>query len=112
MTLQGLPRYNFFARNFAAKKFLGASEFGGASESFPGASEQPYSGRKFFFEIGTELIVYGRTEPDAKVWWGDKKIELRPDGTFGMRLALPDGRIPLGFTAVSGDNVERINIFF
>lgn len=91
---------------------FGSSEetAGGASESFQGASEQNAKGRKFFFELGTELIVYGRTEPDAQVWWGEKKITLRSDGTFGMRLALPDGRIPLGFTAESGDKVEQREI--
>ena len=111
VVLRGSGPNNFFAGRFNKKTFLGASEFGGASEAFPGASERSdVKGRKFFFELGTELIVYGRTEPDAKVWWGDKLIELRGDGTFGMRLALPDGRIPLGFTAVSGDNVEKRDV--
>jgi len=30
-----------------------------------GASEREEQERKFFFEVGTDLIVYGRTEPDA-----------------------------------------------
>jgi hypothetical protein len=99
------------------KKFrLGASEEfqskGGASEQQKmGASEQTAPpGRKFFFELGTELIVYGRTEPDAEVFWEGKKINLRPDGTFSLRMALPDGNIPLGFKAVSGDKVEERTI--
>ena len=87
----------------------------GASENFMGASEQgasvqPPKKRTFFFEIGTELIVYGRTEPDAEVWLGNKKISLRPDGTFTLRFALPDGNIPLDFTAVSNDKVEQRKI--
>lgn len=77
----------------------------GASEHMPGAR-----GRRFFFEIGTELIVYGRTEPDAMVLLGDKKVALRPDGTFSMRFALPDGKVPLDFAAISGDRVERREI--
>lgn len=69
--------------------------------------------RKFFFEIGAELIVYGRTEPDAEVWLGDKEVKLRSDGTFGMRYALPDGMVPFEFTAISGDKEEyrKINTY-
>ena len=66
--------------------------------------------REFFFEIGTELIVYGRTEPDAKVWLNDKKISLRSDGTFSLRFALSDGKIPLNFVAQSSDKVESRGI--
>lgn len=101
--------------NSKRRAFAGASgmiESPGASESLvKGASEmmQPV-GRKFFFEIGTELIVYGRTEPDAEVRMNDRKIDLRSDGTFGMRFALPDGNIPLDFTAISGDKVEKRTI--
>ena len=93
---------------------IGASEelvlSGGGSEQLQGASEKVAPGRKFFFEIGTELIVYGRTEPDAEVRLGDKKIELRKDGTFSLRFALPDGDIPLDFTATSNDKVEQRKI--
>jgi hypothetical protein len=100
----------FFKRHLG-----GASEelAQGASESlFSGASEQiaKGQGRKFFFEIGTELIVYGRTEPDAQVTLGGKKVGLRSDGTFGMRFALPEGKIPLDFVAKSADGAEAREI--
>ena len=109
--LQALREGNKLGR----KILLGSSgmTFLGASESLgPGASEftQPAKDRKFFFEIGTELIVYGRTEPDAEVWLGDKKVNLRPDGTFSMRFALPDGKIPLDFTAISKDKIDTRKI--
>lgn len=94
--------------------FLGASEsiFLGGSEERVGASEsaKPEKTRKFFFEIGTELIVYGKTEPDAEVWLGEKKIELQKDGTFAMRFLLTDGKVPLNFTAVSKDKVDMKEI--
>jgi hypothetical protein len=89
----------------------GASEQkGGASESLGGGSELVYKKRKFFFELYAELIVYGRTEPDATVHWGDRKIPLRPDGTFSFRFALPDTHIPLNFTAESADKIKLRNI--
>lgn len=87
----------------------GASEFG-ASERL-GASEREDIKRKFFFEIGTELIVYGRTEPDATVSLGNKNVPLRGDGTFTLRFALPDGgKIPLDFTAQSRDKIDTRKI--
>ena len=100
---------------FGRKVMIGASEFaylGGSENLQGGASEfvQPDKKRKFFFEIGAELIVYGRTEPDAEVKLGDKKVGLKPDGTFSMRLALPDGKIDLPFTATSNDKVETRKI--
>jgi hypothetical protein len=83
----------------------------GGSEQRQVASEQKAQQRKFFFELGTELIVYGRTEPDAEVFHGDKKVPLRKDGTFSMRFALPDGGdIPLDFTALSHDKLEQRKI--
>jgi len=109
-------------RHFIRKLVLGSSldvaVFGGGSEHIikSGASnfvEERIRQRKFFFEIGTELIVYGRTEPDAEVYLGEKKVNLRHDGTFAMRFALPDGKIPLEFKAISGDKVEtrKINTY-
>ncbi len=100
---------------FLKKILLGSSEElvlpGGASEfARGGASEREKKKRKFFFEIGTELIVYGRTEPDAEVWLGDKKVTLRNDGTFTLRFALPDGKIPLDFVARSHDKVDERSI--
>ncbi|MBN3040583.1 MAG: DUF4912 domain-containing protein [Candidatus Omnitrophica bacterium] len=86
-------------------KHFGASQ--GASEQL---AERP-AFRKFFFELNTELIVYGRTEPDAKVYLGDREVKLRHDGTFSMRFALPDGKIPLEFKAVSADKKETRKIY-
>jgi len=89
----------------------GASEFAKDVTSKGAAKEAgEEKKREFFFEIGTELIVYGRTEPDAKVWLNDKEISLRSDGTFSLRFALGDGKIPLNFVAQSSDKVETRSI--
>ncbi|MDD5438760.1 MAG: DUF4912 domain-containing protein [Candidatus Omnitrophica bacterium] len=97
---------------------LGASEEmaqkQGGSESVTsrgGASERESKRRQFFFELWTELIVYGRTEPDARVWHGGKEVKLRADGTFSLRFALPESTaIPLDFLAQSNDTVESRRI--
>ena len=88
---------------------IGASD---QRQPLPGASDFLHEKikRKFFFELATELIVYGRTESDAEVWLGDKKIPLRPDGTFSLRFGLADGEVPLEFKAISGDGQQKRKI--
>jgi len=47
------------------------------------------------------LIVYGATEPNANVTIGGQSVELRPDGSFSIRVALPEGSFELPVTAHS-----------
>jgi hypothetical protein len=67
-------------------------------------------GRAFWFRLGTELIVYGATEPDARVTLQGRPIELRPDGTFTVRFDLPDGEQVIPAVAESADGIDRITI--
>jgi len=60
----------------------------------------------FWFNVNAELVIYGSTEPDARVSIGGKPIALQPDGTFRYRFALPDGRFELPIVAVSADNTD------
>ena len=60
----------------------------------------------FWLRVDCELIVYGASEPDAKVTVQGKPINLRPDGTFTLRFALPDGKQVIPVKAVSADNAE------
>jgi hypothetical protein len=64
-------------------------------------------GRGFWFNVNAELIIYGATEPDASVTIGERKIKLRPDGSFSFRFALPDGDYSLPAAAQSADGEER-----
>ncbi len=63
--------------------------------------------RKFWLVVDCELIVYGATEPDAKVSVQGKEIKLRPDGTFTLRYALPDGKQVIPVKAISSDEIEE-----
>ncbi len=60
----------------------------------------------FWFNINAELIVYGATEPDARVTVDGLPVALRPDGSFTLRFALPDGEYALRAEAVSADGAE------
>lgn len=58
----------------------------------------------FWFEVNAELIVYGRTERDAKVSVGGRPIPLRPDGSFRFQFSLPDGEYEMPVVAVNARN--------
>ncbi|MCX5703274.1 MAG: DUF4912 domain-containing protein [Candidatus Omnitrophica bacterium] len=66
--------------------------------------------RGFWLVANCELIVYGATEPDAKVTIQGKTINLRQDGSFTLRFALPDGKQVIPIKAVSSDNEEERSI--
>jgi hypothetical protein len=66
--------------------------------------------KKFWLVVNTELIVYGATEPDAKVTVQGKEISLRPDGTFSLRFALPDGEQVIPVEATSSDGTDKRKI--
>jgi uncharacterized protein len=64
----------------------------------------------FHFEIDAELIVFGATEPNAKVTLQGEPVQLRPDGTFTVRFSLPDSRQIIPAVAASPDGVEERTI--
>ncbi len=66
--------------------------------------------RGFWFVMDTELIVYGATQPGATVTIQGKPVALRPDGTFSVRFALPDGEQVIPVTALSPDRIEERTI--
>jgi hypothetical protein len=66
--------------------------------------------RRFWFQLDAELIVYGATEPNARVTLQGEPVKLRSDGTFTMRFKLPDSRQILPAVATSPDGVEERTI--
>ncbi len=80
------------------------SSFGSGGMMFGGKA------RKFWFKLDAELIVYGATEPNARVTLQGEPVKLRPDGTFTMRFSLPDSRQIIPAVAVSPDGIEERTI--
>ena len=78
--------------------------------SFGSGALLPEDQRSFWFKLNAELIVYGATEPDARVTLQGEPVRLREDGTFTMRFSLPDGRQIIPATAASSDGVEERTI--
>jgi len=83
---------------------MGSGAVGSLAISSPVGKRQV---RGFWFRVGTELIVYGATEPDAKVTLQGRPVKLNPDGTFSARFALPDGQQVIPAAAESKDGVEK-----
>ncbi len=75
-----------------------------------GTGALPSLGRSFHFEIDAELIVFGTTEPNAKVTLQGEPVQVRPDGSFTVRFSLPDARQIIPATASSPDGVEERTI--
>ncbi len=78
--------------------------------SFGSGAMMPHKQRSFWFKLDAELIVYGATEPDARVTLQGEPVKLRPDGTFTMRFSLPDARQIIPAVAASADGVEERTI--
>jgi hypothetical protein len=70
--------------------------------------------RDFWFNVNAELIVYGATEPDARVTIDGEAVVLRADGTFTLRFALPDGDYALRAeaTAAHGEDTRSARLRF
>ena len=69
----------------------------------------PFGGgksRDFFMHVNAELIIYGGTDPKAKVRIDGTEIKLREDGTFSYHFVLPDGKFFIPIDATSPDAVE------
>jgi hypothetical protein len=80
------------------------ASFGSSGSTFGGKP------RNFWFQLDAELIVYGATEPNARVTLQGQPIKLRADGTFTVRFSLPNGRQIIPAVAASPDGVEERTI--
>ncbi|HAK93812.1 MAG TPA: DUF4912 domain-containing protein [Planctomycetes bacterium] len=85
----------------------GAVSSFGASPVRKGAGAK---GRGFWFVLDAELIVYGATAPDATVTVQGRQVRLRPDGSFTLRFALPDGVQHIDAVARAADGLEERSI--
>jgi hypothetical protein len=63
--------------------------------------------RGFHMHVNAELIIYGGTEPNAKVRIDGHDITLSKDGTFSYHFVFPDGQFHIPIEATSADAVEK-----
>jgi hypothetical protein len=62
------------------------------------------------FAVDAELLVFGVSHPHAHITLQGEPVPLRPDGTFTVRLSLPDRRQVIPVIASSPDGVEQRTI--
>ena len=77
-----------------------------------GAAHDPIHDREqnFTLEVDAEMIVFGTTRPGAHVTMGGEPIKLREDGSFALRMPLPDRRHVLPITSISRDGVMELTV--
>ncbi len=74
----------------------------------------PQKAKKFFADLQAELVLYGSTEPDARLTIGGNKVNPSKDGHFSIRFHIKDGVFSIPFKAESKDKkyVIEINSYF
>ncbi len=66
--------------------------------------------RSFWLVADAELIVYGATDPTAKLTIGDEAVPLSPDGTFRVQVPFRDGQQLYPIEAVAADGEQKRSI--
>lgn len=62
---------------------------------------------KLPFDVDAELIIYGKTASSASVMVAGRPVKLQADGSFTVRMELPDKRQVLPVTAESRDGLRQ-----
>jgi hypothetical protein len=75
-----------------------------------GASRVMSETQELPFAVDAELIVYGVSHPHAHVTLQGEPVPLREDGSFTVRMSLPDRRQVIPVIASSSDGVEQRTI--
>jgi hypothetical protein len=80
----------------------------GRSES--GAGGVGARQRSFWLVADAELIVYGATDPSARLTIGGEEVPLSPDGTFRIQVPFRDGQQLYPIEAVAADGEQKRSI--
>lgn len=72
-----------------------------------GAGSSLSPGNVFDLAVDAEVVIYGATRPDSHVTLKEEPVQLKPDGTFAVRIHLPNCRQVIPVVASSGDGSEQ-----
>ena len=62
---------------------------------------------QFCFSVDAEMIIYGSADPNANVTLAGEPVKLDGDGSFSVRMSMPDRRLVLPVVASSRDGSEQ-----
>lgn len=65
------------------------------------------SGDDFDFQVDAHMIVFGSTDPKASVSVGGKPVRLQSDGSFALRVDLPERRQVLPVVAANRNGTQQ-----
>ena len=80
----------------------------GRNES--GLGGVPARQRSFWLVADAELIVYGATDPSARLTIGGEEVPLSTDGTFRIQVPFRDGEQVYAIEATAADGEQKRNI--
>ncbi len=120
------------ATNFPTRRKVGSEEFmenmnsknsnsnltdSGAGQWSSGLNESGsgiVKNKSFWLVADSELIVYGATDPSAKLTIGEEEVPLAADGTFRLQVPFRDGSQKYEIKAIdaSGDQEKSITMKF
>jgi hypothetical protein len=63
--------------------------------------------KEFQFEVDAQMVVYGVAAPGSSVTLAGEPLKIDPDGTFSVRMDLPDKRQVLPVVACSRDGAHQ-----
>ncbi len=66
--------------------------------------------KPFWLIADAELIVYGSTDPNARLTIAGEEVPLSNDGTFRLQVPFRDGQQNYPIEAIAADGVQRRNI--
>ena len=66
--------------------------------------------RSFWLVADAELIVYGATDPSARLTIGGEEVPLSTDGTFRIQVPFRDGQQMYAIEATASDGEQKRNI--
>lgn len=68
--------------------------------------------REFFLQAETDVVVYGKTEPDASLSIAGKDVGINPDGSFSVRFSLKEGEIEIPIEAENKNKTQKRKLNF
>ena len=108
---RGSEAFHEFDQDDLSSSALSASGAGiwasGRTESGAGLMGRQ---RSFWLVADAELIVYGATDPAARLSIGGEEVPLSPDGTFRIQVPFRDGQQLYPIEALAADGEQRRNI--
>ncbi len=66
--------------------------------------------RSFWLVADAELIVYGATDPSARLTIGNEEVPLSSEGTFRIQVPFRDGEQTYAIEATAADGEQKRNI--